>query len=160
MVMKIFRLLFLFGCLISVFWACEKDDPELIHATSFGGFDTVYINEPVVSGFIVDDTTDVTHSFYMYGPVDDSHYFAVYTAMDVDLDTLLRRDDIRLMNDYCEVTNYPYGRRIFTWTPTLELVQPGKTYVWIMAVDFGDERFEDGNIVFPFHVRPERGTAQ
>lgn len=158
--MEVAKFLFLIGCIIIGFGACEDDDPEPIHASSFGTFDTVYIDEPLVSGYIVDDTTDVTHSFYMYGPVDESHYYAMYTAMNVDLDSLLLRDDIRLMNDYCEVTHYPYGRRIFSWTPTPALVEPGKTYVWIMSVDFGDKKYEDGNIVFPFHVLPERGQAE
>lgn len=158
--MKIIRQLFLIGCIVCGLLACEKDSPEPIHATAFADFDTVYINEPLISAFIVDDTTDVTYSFYMYGPVDESHHYAVYSGLDVNLDTLLRRDDIRLMNDYCEVTNYPYGTRMFSWTPTPALVEPGKTYVWITAIDFGYERYQDGNSVSPFHVLPERGQAE
>ena len=158
--MKIVKQILWTSCLVVGLLACEEEKPEPILAAAFGGFDTVYVDEEVVSGFIVDDTVDVAYAFYMYGPVDTTHRFAVYTAMDVDLDTLLARDDIRLMNDYCEVTNYPYGTRMFTWTPTLELVEPGNIYVWIMAVEFGDERYLDRNIVFPFHVRPARGGEE
>ena len=157
--MRMIRQMMLICCIVGVLVACEENITP-INATAFGDFDTVYINEKVVSGIIVDDTTDVAYSFYMYGPVDESHYFAVYSGLNVDLDTLLAREDIRLMNDYCEVINFPYGTRIFTWTPTLELVEPGNTYVWITAVDFGDERYVDGNSVSPFHVRPARGGEE
>ena len=135
--------------LFVLFAACSEDKP-LNHGLSFGYYNDwakVAIGEEreamIRFGSPDVDCDTPRLAFYLHGPLDtlvlpgfDWRSNRVEPEV---VDSLLRLDNLSVEPRVGEVEKKPdeYGYRIhYWWTPTADVVEPDKYYVWLLKADF------------------------
>ena len=147
------------SCVVMFGMACSEEHFEKIDAVGVGLFDFshVVLNEVHTAHYSVPPTDSSVVTMYLCGPVDESYPHYQYRYHTLDLDTLLRNTNARVMNSRCTFKKDKSGGCYYSWLPTSDLVEVGKCYLWVVDVRFVDsEIYADDHEIMGFKVEPPK----